>query len=387
MNKNGRGIKLLLGIGGFLILTLIFSGITLIVLDDSIQVSQVQEIFEPSNETQEKPEEEQLIIDEESIPEYDAYHYLYGQEKDIYWVIAEGLRNYQTKISVSGVDSMEIERIMMAIDNDFPDIFWADTFSYYYDEKTDMVSEVEVTYPYDETEKNRRQSEIDQAYAQYLAGLDPCSDTYQIVKYTYEYVVKNTVYQENTDDQNIYSVFGRKASVCAGYAKAVKYLLDKQGIACSYVSGYVDLQGAHAWNLVRVDGEYYYLDATWGELGVNDNSEPDKNISYDYFCVDTEQLLKTHEIDQTLIYYPEFSATAANYYIHENRRYDLNADSERLRLRNDVTTAFSNGDKYFHFAVMNPGMMEQAKGVLNDTLGGYTYLSDEDMYSFTIMLY
>ncbi|WKY44267.1 transglutaminase domain-containing protein [Eubacteriaceae bacterium ES2] len=385
MNNRGSAIKFILGVGGFIVLTLFFSGITLMVLDDDLEVLQVQEILDPAEEPDDQSLEE--AIDEDTIPEYDAYHYLYGEEKDVYWVIAKGLKNYDQKIAVSGVDSMAIERIMMAIDYDFPEIFWADTFSYYYDEKSDMVSTVEVSYPYDEVEKDRRQAEIDQAYAQYQAGIQPSFDAYELVKYTYEYVIKNTSYQENTDDQNIYSVLGKKASVCAGYSKTVKYLLDRQGIDCSYVSGYVDLQGAHAWDLVLLDGNYYYLDATWGELGVTDNSEPDKNISYDYFCVNTEQLLKTHEIDQTLIYYPEFTDTADNYYIHENRLYQLDTEGGRLRLRNDVTIAFSNGDKYFYFAVSSPAMMETAKTVMNETLGAYTYLSDDELYTMTIMLY
>ncbi|MGE4509288.1 MAG: transglutaminase domain-containing protein [Eubacteriaceae bacterium] len=385
MNKRGSAIKFILGIGGFIVLTLFFSGITLMVLDVDLNGSPVQEMIEPAQD--QVNQSETVAVDEEAIPEYDAYHYLYGEEKDAYWIVAEGLKNYETEIAVTGVDSMAIERIMMAIDYDFPEIFWADTFSYYYDEKTDMVSTVEVSYPYDETEKNSRQAEIDQAYVQYLAGIKPSFDDYQIVKYTYEYVIKNTSYQENTDDQNIYSVLGRKASVCAGYSKTVKYLLDRQGIDCSYVSGYVESQGAHAWDLVKLNNEYYYLDATWGELGVLDNSEPDKNISYDYFCVNTEQLLKTHEIDQTLIYYPEFTATADNYYVHENRLYQLETEGERLRLRNDVTTAFSNGDKYFYFAVSSPDMMQVAKTVMNETLGAYTYLSDDDLYTITIMLY
>jgi hypothetical protein len=385
MNKRSSAIKFILGIGGFLVLTLLFSGMTLLVLDDDLEGSQVQEILEPVQEQVDQSEE--MTVDEDTIPEYDAYHYLYGEEKEAYWVIANGLKNYESEIPVSGVDSMAIERIMMAIDYDFPEIFWTDTFSYYYDEKSDMVSSVTVAYPYDEVEKDRRQAEIDQAYTQYEAGINPSFDAYQIVKYTYEYVIKNTSYQENADDQNIYSVLARKASVCAGYSKTVKYLLDKQGIDCSYVSGYVNLQGAHAWDLVLLDNDYYYLDATWGELGVLDNSEPDKNISYDYFCVNTNQLLKTHEIDQTLIYYPEFTATANNYYVHENRLYQLDSDTDRLRLRNDVTTAFSNGDKYFYFAVSSPDMMEVAKTVMNETLGAYTYLSDDDLYTMTIMLY
>ncbi len=52
-------------------------------------------------------------------------------------------------------------------------------------------------------------------------------------------------------------------------------------------------RGTHAWNFVLIDGEYYWVDVTWGdptyEFFVPDNVA---NISYDYFCIDDNAMLK-----------------------------------------------------------------------------------------------
>ena len=110
-------------------------------------------------------------------------------------------------------------------------------------------------------------------------------DEYEKIKYVFETIVDQTDYDLSApDNQNIYSVFGNWTSVCAGYAKASKYLLDQLGVECIYVTG--DASGeAHAWNIVRCDGQYYCYDATWGDplyqegIGVEMDT-----TSYEYLC-------------------------------------------------------------------------------------------------------
>ena len=65
------------------------------------------------------------------------------------------------------------------------------------------------------------------------------------------------------------SVFDNNSStnvVCAGYAKAFKYLCDKAGIPCILINGDVQFKGtsreAHLWNVVTIDGKNYIVDVT-----------------------------------------------------------------------------------------------------------------------------
>ena len=82
----------------------------------------------------------------------------------------------------------------------------------------------------------------------------------------YTYVIDNTEYVISDDDQSIAGAFWKKQAVCAGYAGAVQYLLERLDIPCIYVEGDAanSTQG-HAWNIVELNGQYYYVDATNGD--------------------------------------------------------------------------------------------------------------------------
>lgn len=60
------------------------------------------------------------------------------------------------------------------------------------------------------------------------------------------------------------------AAVCFGYAHAYTALCSHAGLFCNTI-----VAGEHAWNLIRLNGEYYYLDVTW-----MDNSEGRRDSIY-----------------------------------------------------------------------------------------------------------
>ena len=61
-------------------------------------------------------------------------------------------------------------------------------------------------------------------------------------------------------------IFWKKQAVCAGYAGAAQYLLEYLNVPCIYVEGKTagSTEG-HAWNIITLEGEYYYFDATNGD--------------------------------------------------------------------------------------------------------------------------
>ncbi|AWW27080.1 transglutaminase domain-containing protein [Acetobacterium carbinolicum] len=380
--SNHRGRKVVAVVVIIMLILLLLGAGAYLALEELVGSMNIQSFFDES-EAQQNEE-----IAESRQQAFDGYAFLEENERQAYTRVVRMLTDFETEVKVSGVNTEEIERVLSAIDYDYPEIFWVGEFSYYYDEYDQKVSKVIIEYPYDETEKDRRQAEIEAAFQEYSSGMSSGMSEYEKVKYAYEYVIKNTVYQEDReDDQNIYSVFGKKGSVCAGYSKAIQYLLKRTGIECSYVAGEAIGQGAHAWNIVRVDGEYYYLDATWGEFNVEDNLEPEKSIFYDYFCVTTAELLKSHRPDQRLIAYPEFTATAANYFVKENKRYDLSKQSEVKRFVRDLEVALNSGEKYFHYAIIDANTISVAEDLMDEVLGSYYWFSSEDSLSNTIELY
>lgn len=75
----------------------------------------------------------------------------------------------------------------------------------------------------------------------------------------YAYIAPSALIYGNKSDTTKYPV-------CEGYAEAFKMICDKAGINC--VCGEAFYQNAgHKWNLVQLDGKWYYYDATWNDSG------------------------------------------------------------------------------------------------------------------------
>ena len=97
-------------------------------------------------------------------------------------------------------------------------------------------------------------------------------------------------------------------AVCDGYSKAFSYLLSQVGVEASLVTS--DLL-CHAWNLVRLENDYYHIDTTWNDTGMYGK------ITYSYFMLsDTEMFNRSHNVNNTKDWAQEYDAT--------NTKFDAN---------------------------------------------------------------
>jgi len=104
-----------------------------------------------------------------------------------------------------------------------------------------------------------------------------------------------------------YGALVGERAVCEGYARAMQMLLHKVGIPCTLVSGVETATGIpHMWNFVTVDNLNYHLDPTWNDA--------DDFFNHTYFNVTTEEILRTHSIDDTNVGIDTSAASAAQYY-------------------------------------------------------------------------
>lgn len=135
----------------------------------------------------------------------------------------------------------------------------------------------------------------------------------------HDYLVKNYKYDydnyinDTLPDQSYtpYGLLFKGTGVCQAYAETMKLFLNKVGIECEVVIG-TSRGEAHAWNVVKLDDEYYMLDVTW------DDPTPDEEgyANYDYFNVTSEQLNKDHSWDSNK--YPVAMGTKYNYFVYNN---------------------------------------------------------------------
>lgn len=260
-----------------------------------------------------------------------AYDRLTEAEKIWYLDMSRTLREMATNRGLSeegldaGLTEGEIDKIFQCVLGDHPEYFYVEGYTYTRFTRLEKTVKLEFsgTYSVSKEEAARRASKIRVAAGEILEGISMEASDYDKVKYVYEAVVRGTEYDMDApDNQNMYSVFAGHFSVCQGYAKAVQYLLNCLGVECTMVTGTVDTGEGHAWNLVKVDGQYYYVDATWGDASYiqYESLESDilqfPEINYDYLCVNTEQLLRTHSLGN-VVEVPQCTALENNYYVRE----------------------------------------------------------------------
>lgn len=296
-----------------------------------------------AEESESGQQEEQLWFLEEGCSEY-AAQCLNGAELLWYAQIRDALGGHAEAVELdgqgmeAGLDEEDVGRIFQCVLNDHPELFFVEGYAYTKLMRGEETVSIEFmgTYTMEAQTAAEKRKELTAAVSDILSEAAAAAGEYERVKYVYETLIRETEYdQAAPDNQNILSVFLNHRSVCQGYAKATQYLLERLGVACTLVTGSVGTGETHAWNLVRVDGTYYYLDTTWGdasyysETGTETWEGERPQISYDYLNVTTEELLRTHTPAET-VPLPLCTADAANYYVREDA-YFAAYDRERLQ--------------------------------------------------------
>lgn len=131
---------------------------------------------------------------------------------------------------------------------------------------------------------------------QIVSAMPSDLSTVDKVKYVNDYIVTNTKYNLNSKESPYtpYSILVNGEGVCEGYALTALLLLEELNIETKYISGEVTSGELHAWNLVKLDGEWYHLDVTWNDPVPDQGSK----VFYNYFLISDEQISKDHFWDR-----------------------------------------------------------------------------------------
>lgn len=369
--------------------------------EDGTAEEQEQEALGSLPETEAFVESQKLLLESAQADSY-AYNQLAEDEQALYLEILWAILEFREDMELSSMDSEEIARIFQCVLNDHPEIFYIDGYTYTQYTLGDILKKItfSASYNMDQDEIVRRQGQIDAYVEKCFAGMPVGADEYEVVKYIYEYLIDNTEYDaEAEDNQNICSVFLDGRSVCQGYAKATQYLLGQAGIRATLVLGKVSAGEGHAWNLVQINGEWYYVDTTWGDASYQavggESSYPENKmptINYDYLCVTSKQLCKTHVIDN-VVEMPECNAVRDNYYVREGLYF---IELDEVQLEHIFQDGYEKGSAYVTFKCDSEELYRQMQERLihNQEIFRYldcpdgivSYTDNEEQYSMSFWL-
>ena len=280
-----------------------------------------------------------------TITEMDyAFSRLAQEEQELYLELLAILTSYQEEAKLSSMDPDAVDRIYQTIMMDHPELFYLDGYTITRHTIAEEVAFYTFSGQYNRTweEKEALTLEVEETADKIIKGISDAASDYEKVKYVYEYIVRNTLYDEDSEDnQNILSVLLNQASVCQGYAYATQYLLHEMGIPCTTVAGTAASregnQVTHAWNLVYIEDSYYYVDTTWGDPVTGRDVQAaelvdEDYVNYDYLNLTTAQISRDHEADVP-VELPDCDSETYNYYRMEGlfyETYDRGLVKERI---------------------------------------------------------
>ena len=285
---------------------------------------------------------------------------------------------------------------------DHPEIFWVGSSAQI--KESGLTKEV-VSYSFETTVPTEARASMKENLE---AAADNCimqisadATDYQKIKYVYEYLIDTVEYSSGSaDSQNIQSALLYRASVCAGYSKAFQYILNRMGLFCTYVTGTIKDGGDHGWNMVRIGGNYYYVDVTWGDpvfANRMDHIDSGQTKNYNYLCCTEYDLFKTH-VPSDAIPLPSCTSDDYNYYKLNGfyyEYYDYNTIYNALMQsvwngNSSIVLKFGSQEAYdsakyelFEGSLLDdPGAyLMQINGV---TSWNYKYHTDDNFYLITI---
>lgn len=205
--------------------------------------------------------------------------YVNAENAEENW-LALNLINQNESISLEAFPSLQnpytLVDVFYKVYYQNPFIMGIDAFSYDYGTLT-----LSVRYSVDKNSAVDKQKKVAEKADKIVAETISADMTQtEKINALYNYLVNNSVYdkaaleeaQKNNfkkaansafaDAFNVYGVLVDGKGVCASYAYSFKLLCDLSGIDCAVVTGYLNGNLPHAWNMVCIDGKMYEIDCT-----------------------------------------------------------------------------------------------------------------------------
>lgn len=222
------------------------------------------------------------------------YSHMNKQQQAVYHAMKTGIQSLAPSFPCPRMDGKELTDVFLKLRLDCPEIFFVSGFHFrYYPDSANV--ELSPEYLFD---KNKIKDHQKAMKARVEKLVRPAVTMAELEKeqYVHDFICQNVRYDKlkKSYSHEILGPLGQGVGVCEGIAKTVKILCDQLGIWCIVVISEANpeknIKYRHAWNIVKIGGTYYHLDATF------DNTLSHMGpVRYDYFNLDDGKVFRDHE--------------------------------------------------------------------------------------------
>lgn len=251
--------------------------------------------------------------------------------QEAYYVIGTAVETAQELVDINvSLDNDSLNAVLTALQNDRPDLFW------FPGSASGMAqngsTSIRLTYTATGDELTAQQKAFNARVQEIIDQTEGLSAAEQ-EKLVHDLLISQTSYIHDSQEkqgQSAYTALVEGQSVCAGYARAFKHLLDELGIPCIYISGQAldaenggpagviesqegeiaaapakedsteEAWSSHAWCIVSLDDAWYNVDITWDD----NNLLNEESILYTHFNEPDSSFNKTHQRDENAAFLP-----------------------------------------------------------------------------------
>ncbi|MBQ7354255.1 MAG: hypothetical protein IJW62_01900 [Clostridia bacterium] len=269
------------------------------------------------------------------------------------------------------LSTSELLTVFEAYVRDHTEQFWlSGAYSYRYNTAT--VISVLPGYIMSGSKLTAAKAAYEDAVNEYLSCLDDSMSDFEKELVLHDKLAQSVVYTQTGNAHNSYGALVEGKAVCEGYAEAFQYLLQRAGIQSFVVSGvYVNpdtgKQVNHAWNLVRIDGEYYHTDVTWDDQSIH--------TYHAYFNLTDTVMQEDHVFDTPAYALPVCDSLQAQYFTvmggRQGKTYSAEEIAQRLQNGNLQTSLYITESMDAFVIWLNQHISDIAKSI--GITGGYSY--------------
>ena len=222
------------------------------------------------------------------------YNHMNKQQQAVYHVMKTGIQSLAPSFPCPRMEGKELTDVFLKLRLDCPEIFFVSGFHFrYYPDSANV--ELSPEYLFDKNKIKDHQKAM-KARVEKLVRPAVTMTELEKEQYVHDFICQNVRYDKlkKSYSHEILGPLGQGVGVCEGIAKTVKILCDQLGIWCIVVISEANpeknIKYRHAWNIVKIGGAYYHLDATF------DNTLSHMGpVRYDYFNLDDGKVFRDHE--------------------------------------------------------------------------------------------